>query len=365
MTFQTYSLTRVIDGGHAEFAQSFTTSDDDAINCAHMLAAGFNTMSRNMLSGWVLAVVDTKDGRVFYDDKAEHIRRDTPSKPGVYEQTFKFEPSVDADTIVSLLSGGGGNGMFSAFGKVDVQSAGPYEAPSKYAHVARSVLEDAYAEMQAVKSIVEEVGVETIPLSTGVREMQYMIENRDEEIAAFHQERLNNAEANTTARDEQIADLKQTLVEETDETTSAVAADKVAPTMSRKVLEAAYVELHRVKDVLFDAGMETIPADAGVKDLRHLLRTRSNALAEFVQERANTNEAARAELVGHVKGAYSKWSRIDPGRTRSDLKSHLRGMLEVLSKYLVAIGEADADERHAVALRVCGIPEGNYLYDEQ
>lgn len=272
MTFQTYSLTRVIDGGHAEFAQSFTTSDDDAINCAHMLAAGFNTMSRNMLSGWVLAVVDTEDGRVFYDGNAEQIRRDEPAKPGVYEQSFTFEPSSgDADTILKLF-GSGATPTFTAFGKMNVETEGPCEAPSKYAHVARSVLEDTYAEMQAVKSIVEEVGVETIPLSTGVREMQYMIENRDEEIAAFHQERLNHAESNT---------------------------------------------------------------------------------------------AARAELVGHVKGAYSKWSRVDPGRTRSNLKSHLRGMIEVLSKYLVAIGEADADERHAVALRVCGIPEGNYLYDEQ
>lgn len=225
MTFQTYSLTRVIDGGHAEFAQSFTTSDDDAINCAHMLAAGFNTMSRNMLSGWVLAVVDTKDGRVFYDNKAEQIRRDTPSKPGVYEQTFKFEPSIDADTIVSLLSGGGGSGMFSAFGKVDVQSTGPYEAPSKYAHVARSVLEDAYAEMQAVKSIVEEVGVETIPLSTGVREMQYMIENRDEEIAAFHQERLNHAESNTSARAELIEYVKSAYLKKQRLTVDAVRFD--------------------------------------------------------------------------------------------------------------------------------------------
>lgn len=280
MTFQTYSLTRVIDGGHAEFAQSFTTSDDDAINCAHMLAAGFNTMSRNMLSGWVLAVVDTDAGTVQYDGKVERIWRadeQAGKDSRVYEQTFKFEPSVDADTILTLF-GSGETPTFTAFGKMTPEPEGSYtpkpdtHPKSKYEHVARSVLEDAYAEMQAVKSIVEEVGGETIPLSSGVREMQYMIESRDEQIAAFHQERINHAEANT---------------------------------------------------------------------------------------------AARAELVGHVKGAYSKWSRVDPGRTRSDLKSHLRGMIEVLSKYLVAIGEADADERHAVALRVCGIPEGNYLYDEQ
>lgn len=271
-----YSLTRSFEYDLSN-SSGLTVDGDDAINCAHMLAAGFNTMSRNMLGDFVLGVVDTKAGTVQYDGKIESIERPEPAKPGVYEHSFTFEPSFDGDTILTLF-GHGETPTFTAFGKMTPEPEGSYtpkpdtHPKSKYEHVARSVLEDAYAEMQAVKSIVEEVGGETIPLSSGVREMQYMIESRDEQIAAFHQERLNHAESNT---------------------------------------------------------------------------------------------AARAELVGHVKGAYSKWSRVDPGRTRSDLKSHLRGMLEVLSKYLVAIGEADADERHAVALRVCGIPEGNYLYDEQ
>lgn len=269
MTFQTYSLTRVIDGGHAEFAQSFTTSDDDAINCAHMLAAGFNTMSRNMLSGWVLAVVDTEDGRVFYDGNAEQIRRDEPAKPGVYEQSFTFEPSSgDADTILKLF-GSGAKPTFTAFGKMNVETEGPCEAPSKYAHVARSVLEDTYAEMQAVNSIVEEVGVETIPLSSGVREMQYMIERRDEQIAAFHQERLNNAAANT---------------------------------------------------------------------------------------------AARAEMISFVKRAHAKkvklQTAVPDGDGRPELDDRWRGMLDVLAKFLVVTGEADADEGHAVACRLCGINDG-------
>lgn len=265
-----YSLTRSFEYDLSN-SSGLTVDGDDAINCAHMLAAGFNTMSRNMLGDFVLGVVDTKAGTVQYDGKIESIERPEPAKPGVYENSFTFEPSFDGDTILTLF-GHGETPTFTAFGKVNVEREAPYEPNPKYRHISRSVLEDAYAEMQSVKSIVEEVGVETVPLSSGVREMQYMIESRDEQIAAFHQERLNHAESNT---------------------------------------------------------------------------------------------AARAELVGHVKGAYSKWSRVDPGRTRSDLKSHLRGMLEVLSKYLVAIGEADADERHAVALRVCGIPEGNYLYDEQ
>lgn len=270
LMYQSYDLSRYFEGD-LPHSTSFTVSDDDAINCAHMLAAGFNTMSRNFMGDFVLGVVDTNSGTVQYDGKVEKIDRPEPAKPGVYEQSFTFEPSADADTILKFF-GNGDAPTFTAFGKVNIGPEGPYDPKSEHEFISRSVLEDAYAEMQAVKSIVEEVGVETIPLSSGVREMQYMIESRDEQIAAFHTERLNHAESNT---------------------------------------------------------------------------------------------AARAELVGHVKGAYSKWSRVDPGRTRSDLKSHLRGMLEVLSKYLVAIGEADADERHAVALRVCGIPEGSYLYDEQ
>lgn len=204
--YQSYSLSRHFDDD-LPHSTSFTVADDDAINCAHMLAAGFNTLSRNMMNGWVLAVVDTKAGTVQYDGKIEQIKR---ADPWSYEQSFTFEPSSaeEGDTLLRMFTGDGKT-AFSAFGKVSVEEEGPYEP--------------------------------------------------------------EHAEANASARD---------------------------------------------------------------------------------------------ELIKHVKGAYEKWSRIDPERERDDLKSHLRGMIEVLSKYLVAIGEADADERHAVALRVCEIPEGNYLYDD-
>lgn len=267
MSYQMYSLTRVIDGEHTEFATSFTTSDDDAINCAHMLAAGFNTMSRNFLGDWVLGVVDTTSGTVQYDGKIEKIERPDPH---TVPTSFKFEASTDADTMVTIFDNENGRLMF----------------PGK---------------------------------------------------------------------------LKFT---ETDETTSASAAEAVAPKINRKVLEAAYVELQAVKEVLFDAGVETIPADAGVRDLLAVKRAMSEQIAKITHEREQANAAARAELIEHVKRAYAKWGEVDPGRQRESLKAHLRGMLEVLSKYLVAIGEADADERHAVALRVCEIPEGNYLYDD-
>ena len=215
---QTYTLTRTFDAEGTR-PHTFTVTDTDAINCAHMLAAGFNTISRNMMGDFVLAVVDTKAGTVQYDGKVEQIKR-----------------------------------------------AEPYEVTSRslYEHIAPEVLESAYAEMQAVKSVVEEVGVETIPLSSGVREMQYMIENRDEQIAAFHTERLNHAEANA---------------------------------------------------------------------------------------------AVRVELIRLVSGAYTKLQRIDKDGNRADLQARFRGMLDVLAGFLVATGEADYDERHAVARRLAGVDD--------
>lgn len=263
--YQSYSLSRYIDGD-TDHGTTFTVADDDPINCAHMLAAGFNTISRNTMGDFVLGVVDTKTGIVQYDGKYEQIKR---ADPWSVSQPFTFEPSEgDADTILTLF-GNGETPTFTAAGKMSFA----------------------------------------------------------------------------------------------DETTSAVAADKVAPTMNRKVLEDAYVELHTVKDVLFDAGVETIPADAGVQTLVRRLEHEEHARHAYEEANGQANEAARAELIAHVKGAYDKWSRIDPDRERDDLKSHLRGMIEVLSKFLVVIGEADDDERHAVAKRLCGIPEGTYLYD--
>lgn len=275
--YQSYDLSRYIDGDLSK-STSITVSDDDAINCAHMLAAGFNTISRNFMHTYVLAVVDTEDGRVFYDGKVETINRAEPKPKATDEwpmnnyftKTFTFEPSEgDADTILTLF-GNGETPMFTAAGKLS------------------------FAEPDELETTAE-----------------------------------------------------------------------FAKRVKREVLEAAYVELDAVKNVLFDAGVETIPADRGVKDLQHVLRARDDEIAELAQERANreqSNAAARAELIEHVQRAYAKWGEVDPGRQREGMKAHLRGMIEVLSTFLAAIGEADHDERHAVALRVCGIPEGNYLY---
>jgi len=127
--------------------------------------------------------------------------------------------------------------------------------------------------------------------------------------------------------------------------------------MNRGVLESAYDELQAVKNVLFDAGVETIPADRGVKDLQHVLRARDDEIAELVQQRANQNAAARAELVEFARGAYEKLNKVDPDHGREDLQNRYRGMLDVLANLLVAIGEADPDERHAAARRLVEKPE--------
>lgn len=256
--YMSYDLSHYLDGDISR-STSFTVSDDDAINCAHMLAAGFNTISRKMMGDFVLAVVDTKAGTVQYDGKIEKIERPDPH---TMSTSFKFEASTDADTMVTIFDDENARLMFP--GKL------------KFAGEPDS--------------------------------------------------------------------------------------DTLRP--ARSVLEAAYNELEDVKSVLFDAGVETIPADSGVRDLLAVKRTMSEQIAKLTHEREQANAAARAELIGHVKRAYAKWGQVDPGRQNESLKSNLRGMIEVLSKFLAATGEADADERHAVALRVCEIPEGNYLYDE-
>lgn len=280
--YQTYSLTRAFDADDMR-AQTFTVSDDDAINCAHMLAAGFNTMSRNHMLSFVMAVVDTETGIVQYNGTTEQIQR---PEPWSTSQTFTFNPTAgDADTILTLF-GKGETPTFTAAGKFS------FVEESKYAHVNRDVLESAYGELEDVKSVLFDAGVETIPAAAGVR------------------------------------------------------------------------DLVRLNEQLPAAAQDLAAANARIAELERRDEHERHARQSMEAQHARENESARAELIGHVKGAYGKWSRVDPGRTRSELKSHLRGMLEVLSKFLVAIGEADADERHAVALRVCEIPEGNYLYDE-
>lgn len=271
--YQSYDLSRYIDGDLSK-STSITVSDDDAINCAHMLAAGFNAISRNMMGDFVLAVVDTEDGRVFYDGKVETINRAEPKPKATDEwpmnnyftKTFTFEPSEgDADTILTLF-GNGETPMFTAAGKLS------------------------FAEPDELETTAE-----------------------------------------------------------------------FAKRVKREVLEAAYVELDAVKNVLFDAGVESIPADAGVRDLLAVKRAMSEQIAKLTHEREQANAAARAEMIKYVKDAYAKLGRLDAAGERDDLQGRMRGMLDVLAKFLAVTGEADHDERHAVARRLCGIPEGVWV----
>lgn len=125
-----------------------------------------------------------------------------------------------------------------------------------------------------------------------------------------------------------------------------------AGALSRTVLEEAYAELQAVKAVLENAKVETIPADRGVKDLQYMLSARNNEIAKLVQQRANQNAAARDELITLVSGAHTKLQRLDKDGSRDDLQARFQGMLDVFAAFLVATGEADYDERHAVARRL-------------
>lgn len=263
--YHSYSLTRAWDGEDVPFAQSFTTSDDDAINCAHMLAAGFNTMSRNFTNGFVLAVVDTTAGTVQYDGKTEQIKRDDPWSVST---TMHFTADPDGDNLVTLFDNENGRLVF----------------PGK----------------------------------------------------------LKFAETTT---DEVLTKA------------SADLAESAAGHIARSVLEEAYAEVQAVKNVLFEAGFETIPADRGVQDMCSIIRARDMEIAELVQQRANQNAAARDEIIEYARGAYEKLNKVDPGRVRKDLQDRYRGVLDVLANLLVATGEADRDERHAVARRLVERPE--------
>lgn len=131
--------------------------------------------------------------------------------------------------------------------------------------------------------------------------------------------------------------------------------------VDRSVLESAYAELQAVKEVLADAGEETIPADAGVRDLL-AVKPELRVTQRNYRHLADQNETARAEMISFVKRAHAKkvklQSAVPDGDGRPELDDRWRGMLDVLAKFLVVTGEADASEGHAVARRLCEVPDG-------
>lgn len=265
--FQTYSLTRAFDADDMR-AQTCTVSDDDAINCAHMLAAGFNTMSRNFTNGFVLGVVDTTGGTVQYDGKTEQLKRDAA---WFSEQTITFNPTAgDADTILTLF-GSGETPTFQAAGKFS------FAEEPKTARISRDVLEAAYTELEAVKEVLFDAGVETIPADRGVTDLRAVLRARDVQI---------------------------------DE------------------LQAENAELHK-RD-----------------EFEHFARTRTE------RTHYEQNDATRTMMISYARGAYEKLHKIDPEGKHEDLQGRYRGTLATLAQYLVATGEADRDERHAAARRL-------------
>lgn len=271
-----YSMTRTIgdDESHSSY---FSVSDYDPVNSAHMLAAGFNTMTGNMMPGWALGVVNTEAGTVQYHGKVEQLKRDDPWSVST---TLHFTADPDGENMVTLFDNENGRLVFP--GKLKFAETTTDEvltkasadlAKSAAGHIARSVLEEAYAELQAVKEALYIAGAETITADVGVKDLSAALRARDDQIAELNK------------RDE------------------------------------------------------------------HERRARQNMQEQYEQ----VNRSAVVEMVEYVKKAHVKLERIDPAGDREDLQGRMRGMLDVLAKFLVVMGEADHDERHAVARRLCEI----------
>lgn len=275
----TYTLTRVFDDDDSPYGStSFTTNEVDATNAAHMIAAGFNTMSRNFLNGAALAVVYS-DGRVQFDGRAEQLAKPDPH---TMSTTFNFEGSAAGETLLTFF-GEDVATTYTVRGDVKFHDE---PKPSDYAHVARSVLEESYADYMGIRERMYEAGVETIPASAGVDELR---------------EQINTQASTIEAQSDEIDELKRRL---------------------------SY-EFH--------------------------------ARSMYEQMEGQRHESARAEMISFVKRAHAKKVRLQTavpdGDGRSDLDYRWRGMLDVLAKFLVVTGEADKDEGHAVARRLCEIED--------
>jgi hypothetical protein len=307
----TYTLTRTFDGDEAEYT-SVTVTDRDAINCAYLLAGAFNRISRNFTLGYVMAVVDTQNGIVHFDGKTEELKK---PEPWSTERTFTFNATgVDTDTILSILDADGvpkftTRGKFSTLADVAtddevLSKASEALAKAGAGALSRSVLEEAYVELQAVKAALENAGVETIPADAGVYELANLLQMRDgqiEDLTAENEELHKRDEFEHRAR----------------------------TNMERKQFEQSKI-----------------------------IEQRDVEIAELKQREVNRTSAARDELIEFTRGAYEKLCKVDPEGNREDLQNRYWGMLDVLANLLVAIGEADRDERHAVARRLVQKPEG-------
>lgn len=325
--YQSYDLSRYFEGDLSH-STSITVSDDDAINCAHMLAAGFNTMSRNMMGDFVLAVVDTKAGTAHYDGKIEKFDR---PEPRTLSTSFTFEASTDPDMVVTFFGEDDARLIYPSklsFTKLDEDTE--TLAKSAAAHISRDVLEDAYAELQAVKEVLADAGVETIPADAGATDLRAMLRARDAEIAELVQERTNRAAEQAKYESDEYMPLR-------------------------------WESFAKIDDALRDNNVTNSRLDEGVRELGRRLEHEYHARTMMEQQHAQANESARAEMISFVKRAHAKKVKLQiavpDGDGRPELDDRWRGMLDVLAKFLVMTGEADASEGHAVARRLCGISD--------
>lgn len=172
-----YTLSRLLDDGDEHTSATFT--ERDPVNAAHLIAAYFNTVNRPMLDGFALGVVNTRAASVEYEGKTEQIKRDDPWS---ISQTFEFKADPDGENLVTLFGDGARTVFPAKLSFAKNEKAAETLAKSAAPHIARSVLEEAYAELQEVKAVLADAGVETIPADRGVNDLRHIIGARNAQI---------------------------------------------------------------------------------------------------------------------------------------------------------------------------------------
>jgi hypothetical protein len=80
----------------------------------------------------------------------------------------------------------------------------------------------------------------------------------------------------------------------------------------------------------------------------------SDSLRELSMKQKQQADATRNALIDYAVRSYGTLARLDPNGKRETLQARFRGTLDMLAEYLIATGEADHDEGHAVARRLIG-----------
>jgi hypothetical protein len=80
----------------------------------------------------------------------------------------------------------------------------------------------------------------------------------------------------------------------------------------------------------------------------------ADSLRELSMKQKRQADATRNALIDYAVRSYGTLARLDPNGKRETLQARFRGALDMLAEYLIATGEADHDEGHAVARRLIG-----------